>query len=212
MGCPNAGKALHFKEVSPRAKAEAKSPHGPSSTLSCCCFGPKHAAKWICLYTTSGHYLLTGKRMQNHPANRYCEVLWSHSPVFPVPPGPIQRCSVCRQVLSIPVSPARSPCSPSEDVLGIAAALSRPPHAAGSTPLPSDAAFQIAKVKLGFAQKPLVSMVQSRAQEPECGHAAVARSSSHLQLQTPLPKSTEVPDRREGGSRHRYVLRPVGFL
>lgn len=43
----------------------------------------------------------------------------------------------------------RSPRAPSEDVLGIAAAPSHPPHATGLTPLPSDAAFQIAEVKLG---------------------------------------------------------------
>ncbi|XP_049647583.1 uncharacterized protein LOC126034188 [Accipiter gentilis] len=135
---------------------------------------------------------------------------------FPSVPGPTwsnpaEGCSVRCQVLSIPVSPARSPCSPSEDVLGIAAALSRPPHTVGSTPLPSDAAFQIGEVKLGFAQKRLVSTVQSCAWEPECGHAALARSSPHLQLQTPLPKSTEVPDMREGGSRHRALMR-TSFL
>lgn len=45
--------------------------------------------------------------------------------------------------------------------------------------------------------------------EPECGHAASAGSSPLLQLQTQLPKTTEVPDTRGGGSRHRYVLRPM---
>ena len=79
-GCPNAGKALHFREVSPHAKAEAKSPCGPSSILSCCCFGPKHDAKRMCLYTTSGHHLLTGKGMQNHPANQV-SVRKAHIPI-----------------------------------------------------------------------------------------------------------------------------------
>ncbi|KAM9555398.1 uncharacterized protein ACIB01_007518 isoform 1-T2 [Guaruba guarouba] len=97
--------------------------------------------------------------------DQYWEVLWRRFPAFPVLPGPEHPCL------------SWSPCTSSKDI-SIAVVPSHPLHVMGLTPLPSDAAFQIAEAKLGFAQKPLVSTVQSR--EPECDHAAIAGSSSLL--------------------------------
>lgn len=59
-------KPLRFREASPRAKAQAKSPCSTSSTVLL--LWPD--AQWMCLYTTSGHHLLTGKRVRNHPVDQ----------------------------------------------------------------------------------------------------------------------------------------------